>query len=63
MDQLDWGISSLLPSLATLVLRVIPDFGPMRKAEYRAATTGQLLRPGAKPLLVALLTAGLYLWI
>jgi Na+/H+ antiporter NhaC len=34
-----------------VALRVIPDFGPMRKAEQRAATTGQLLRPGAKPLL------------
>jgi len=29
---------------------VIPDFGPMRKAERRAATTGELIRPGAKPL-------------
>lgn len=29
---------------------VIPDFGPMRKAEQRAATTGELIRPGGKPL-------------
>ncbi len=29
---------------------VIPDFGPMRKAERRAAATGDLIRPGAKPL-------------
>jgi Na+/H+ antiporter NhaC len=29
---------------------VIPDFGPMRKAEIRAAASGQLVRPGAKPL-------------
>ena len=29
---------------------VIPDFGPMRKAEQRAATTGELVRPGGKPL-------------
>jgi Na+/H+ antiporter NhaC len=29
---------------------LIPDFGPMRKAERRAAETGQLIRPGAKPL-------------
>lgn len=28
----------------------IPDFGPMRKAERRAATTGELIRAGAKPL-------------
>ena len=31
-------------------LGVIPDFGPMRKAERRAAETGALLRPGARPL-------------
>ena len=29
---------------------LVPDFGPMRKAEKRAASTGALLRPGAKPL-------------
>jgi len=29
---------------------VIPDYGPMRKAEQRAATTGALVRPGGKPL-------------
>ncbi|MDA0993910.1 MAG: transporter [Proteobacteria bacterium] len=29
---------------------VIPDFGPMRKAERRAAQTGELIRPGGKPL-------------
>jgi len=28
----------------------IPDFGPMRKAERRAAETGALIRPGGKPL-------------
>ena len=32
-------------------LRVIPDFGPMRKAERRVAETGDLIRPGGKPLL------------
>ena len=31
----------------------IPDFGPMRNAEKRAQTTGQLLRPGARPLVTA----------
>jgi Na+/H+ antiporter NhaC len=30
---------------------VIPDFGPMRKAERRVAKSGDLLRPGAKPLI------------
>lgn len=29
---------------------LVPDFGPMRKAERRVAATGELLRPGAKPL-------------
>ena len=29
---------------------VIPDFGPMKKAERRAAETGELIRAGAKPL-------------
>lgn len=29
---------------------VIPDFGPMRKAERRAAETGELIRAGGKPL-------------
>ena len=29
----------------------MPDFGPMRKAERRARETGQLLRPGARPLI------------
>jgi Na+/H+ antiporter NhaC len=29
---------------------VIPDFGPMRTAERRAAETGELIRAGAKPL-------------
>ncbi len=29
---------------------VLPDFGPMRSAERRAAETGHLVRPGAEPL-------------
>ena len=29
----------------------IADYGPMRTAEARARATGQLLRPGARPLL------------
>jgi Na+/H+ antiporter NhaC len=42
----------MLMLLFTLLIAtgVIPDFGPMRKAEKRAATTGELIRPGAKPL-------------
>jgi len=34
-----------------IALRVIPDFGPMRNAERRAAETGALIREGADPLL------------
>jgi len=30
--------------------RVVPDFGPMRVAERRVATTGAVLRPGGRPL-------------
>ncbi len=42
----------LLMLLFTLLvcLHVIPDFGPMQKAEQRVRDTGALLRPGAKPL-------------
>jgi Na+/H+ antiporter NhaC len=29
---------------------IIPDFGPMRKAERRVESTGELIRPGARPL-------------
>ena len=29
---------------------IIPDFGPMRTAEIRARETGELIRPGGKPL-------------
>jgi Na+/H+ antiporter NhaC len=43
----------MLMLLFTLLicLKVIPDFGPMRKAEQRVLETGELIRPGAKPLL------------
>lgn len=33
-----------------IALRVVPDFGPMRRAEARVAETGALLREGANPL-------------
>lgn len=33
-----------------IALRVIPDFGPMRRAELRAKETGALIRAGANPL-------------
>lgn len=42
----------ILMLLFTLLMctGLIPDFGPMRTAERRAARTGELIRPGAKPL-------------
>jgi Na+/H+ antiporter NhaC len=42
----------ILMLLFTLLMcaGLIPDFGPMRRAERRVRETGQLLRPGAKPL-------------
>ena len=42
----------ILMLLFTLLMcaGLIPDFGPMRRAERRVRDTGQLLRPGAKPL-------------
>ncbi|EMR04707.1 Na+/H+ antiporter NhaC family protein [Cesiribacter andamanensis] len=49
------------PLLAVLLVLVViftrKDWGPMRAAEVRAHTTGQVLRPGAKPLLSAEVTA------
>jgi len=42
----------LLLLLFTLLIcaGVIPDFGPMRRAEQRVRDTGALIRPGGKPL-------------
>jgi Na+/H+ antiporter NhaC len=43
----------MLMLLFTLLvcLGVMPDFGPMRRAERRVVDTGAIIRPGAKPLL------------
>jgi Na+/H+ antiporter NhaC len=48
-----WNFYPILLILFTLLVAagLVPDFGPMRRAERRVAETGQLLRPGAKPLL------------
>jgi len=41
----------LMIGLTLLVcLGLVPDFGPMRAAERRATSTGQVIRPGARPL-------------
>lgn len=34
-----------------IALQLIPDFGPMRRAEKRARTTGKVLRDGAVPMM------------
>lgn len=44
-----YSILLLLFSLG-IVLKIIPDFGPMKKAETRARETGKLYRDGANPL-------------
>lgn len=48
-----WNFYPILMILFTLLVAagLMPDFGPMRRAERRVAETGLLLRPGAKPLL------------
>lgn len=48
-----WNFYPILLILFTLLVAagLVPDFGPMRRAERRAAETGQGLRPGAKPLM------------
>jgi Na+/H+ antiporter NhaC len=42
--------------VALIALRLIPEFGPMRKAERRAIETGQVLRPGSVPMMGSELT-------
>jgi Na+/H+ antiporter NhaC len=44
-----YAVGILLFSLL-VGLEWLPDFGPMARAERRARDTGQLLRPGARPL-------------
>ena len=43
--------------VALVALKIIPDFGPMRKAEERAKTTGEALRPGSVPIMSTELTS------
>jgi Na+/H+ antiporter NhaC len=42
-------LTALLVGL--IVLEIVPDFGPMRKAERRARETGKVLRDGATPMM------------
>lgn len=42
--------------VALIAWKVIPDFGPMKKAEQRAFDTGEVLRPGSSPMMSSELT-------
>ena len=55
IQAIPYNFYSILLILFTLgiCLKIIPDFGPMRKAERRAEETGEVLRPGALPLINA----------
>jgi len=52
IGAIKYNFYPMLMLLFTLLVcaGVIPDFGPMKKAERRAAATGELIRPGSKPL-------------
>ena len=53
ISALPFNFYAILMVLITLLsaLEIFPDFGPMRKAEQRARTTGKLLRDGAVPMM------------
>lgn len=42
--------------VALISWKIIPDFGPMKKAEQRAIETGEFLRPGSVPVMSSELT-------
>ncbi len=50
-----YAILSVL-MVALISWKVIPDFGPMRKAEHRAIQTGEVLRAGSTPMMSSELT-------
>lgn len=53
ISAIPFNFYAILMVLITLfsALEIFPDFGPMRKAEQRARTTGKLLRDGAVPMM------------
>ena len=55
IGAIPYNFYAILLVLFTLgiCLRIIPDFGPMKKAEVRAETTGKLVRDGGMPLISA----------
>ncbi|MGD8539411.1 MAG: Na+/H+ antiporter NhaC family protein [Candidatus Aminicenantes bacterium] len=50
-----YGILSVV-MVALIAGKVIPEFGPMKKAERRAGETGDVLRPGSVPMMSSELT-------
>ncbi|MDH5383919.1 MAG: transporter, partial [Candidatus Aminicenantes bacterium] len=50
-----YAILSVL-MVALISWRIIPEFGPMRKAEQRAIIKGQVIRPGSVPMMSSELT-------
>ena len=42
--------------VAFISAKIVPEFGPMRKAERRAIQTGEVLRPGSTPMMSSELT-------
>ncbi len=52
INSIPYNFYSILLILFTLgiCLKLIPDFGPMKKAEKRALETGKVIRDGATPL-------------
>ena len=52
ISAIPYNVYPLLMLTFTLLVSAgwVPDFGPMRSAERRVRETGQLLRPGARPL-------------
>lgn len=55
IGAIKYNFYPMLMLLFTLLIcaGVIPDFGPMRKAERRVTETGEVIRPGANPLVSA----------
>lgn len=53
LNSIPYNFYAIILIIFTLgiALKIIPDFGPMRKAEKRARTTGAVIRPGASPLI------------
>jgi len=52
IGAIPYNFYPILLILFTLLVAagVVPDFGPMKRAERRAASTGAVLRPGGRPL-------------